>query len=933
MMLRHPRFVVRQSTRRHASTTEAAKDTTVKSKEAVSNASSKTSQGLSRVTSSAGPAVSGAAQGVSKAIGNIGGRTGRIISFVQSMIPPALYYGKVGFELSKLVFRGQKMSPPDLAAFQKYTQPFINAIRNPSSLLNRTTNTAGAMSPEGILSRMRNVNMQQLMSAGVVGVEVIGFFTRRYYVQQTKSTKSLRFHVCDRRFSEAAIILYPLGQLLKTKRMEMFKLLTRSSKIQKSNTGYKHSSSHHIPSNGIPDHLPQDFKNDDIFPSIKKARSRGIKRKRNGWEEKHDDGITEQLDPSKKVISSISLEHQTTDNQDGAGDKLLNVNATQSTNVVNPDLDWGERWRTLKKHKLKVTILGHISWPQNDHHNKKMRLDTAALGKIAHPQISPQPLTSFTQLRSKYGISKRLAANLDAQGYREPTEVQMGSLPLLLGTDEDRGLNARWNKKSELDLLTIAPTGSGKTLAFMIHVLHGLLANRQAEREAKEGQSPERRVQALIIAPTHELADQIVNEGRKLASGTGVRISGVSKGMRLHPYLVGSKDSETLDTTKDNTFRHANDFLVKADILVSTPLLVLHAISANQSGAGRLPEIRFLVLDEADVLLDPLFREQTLGIWTACTNASLQTSLWSATIGSSIEALAQAFILDRRRNLAPLSTPLQHHIVRLIVGLKDSAVPIVTHRLVYTASEQAPAADGLSLQPPFLVFTQTVSRAIALHSELLYDIPLEAGGSSRIAVLHSELSDTARSNVMAGFRKGEIWLIVTTDLLSRGVDFRGLNGVVNYDIPNTGASYVHRAGRTGRQGREGGVVVTLYTKEDIPYVKNVANVIAASQRAREKHVVADKHGEGVQKWLLDALPNVSKKMKKEMKRKGVEGRRVPTEAAGGKSARKMRISTKSGYERRIENKRKGAVDGSRKRLLREEAKGGLQDEEWEGFDD
>ena len=733
--------------------------------------------------------------------------------------------------------------------------------------------------------------------------------------------------------------------------MDMFKLLTRSSKIQKSNPGSKHPSSHHIPSNGIPDHLPQDFKNDIAFPSNKQARSRGIKRKRNGWKEKHDDGLIEQSDTSKEVASSIFREDQTINNEYGAGDEVLGVNAgvnaAQSTNVVNPDLDREKRWRTLKKHKLKVTILGDVSWPQNDHHNKQMRLDTAAVGKIAYSQISPQPLTSFKQLRSKYGISKRLAANLDAQGYREPTEVQMGSLPLLLGTDEDRGLNAQWNEKSELDLLTIAPTGSGKTLAFMIHVLHGLLANRQAEREAKTGQSPERRVQALIIAPTHELADQIVNEGRKLASGTGVKISGVRKGMRLHPHLVGSKDIETLDTTKDDTFRHTNEFLVKADILVSTPLLFLHAISANQSGAVRLPDIRFLVLDEADVLLDPLFREQTLGIWTACTNASLQTSLWSATIGSSIEALAQAFILDRRRNLAPLSTTLQHHIVRLVVGLKDSAVPIVTHRLVYAASEQgkllalrqmlhpsgAPAADGLSLQPPFLVFTQTVSRAIALHSELLYDIPLEAGGSSRIAVLHSELSDTARSNAMAGFRKGEIWLIVTTDLLSRGVDFRGLNGVVNYDIPNTGASYVHRAGRTGRQGREGGVVVTLYTKEDIPYVKNVANVIAASERAREKHVVADKHGEGVQKWLLDALPNVSKKTKKEMKRKGVEGRRVTTEAAGGKSARKMRISTKSGYERRMENKRKGAVDGSRKRLLREEEKGGLQGEEWEGFDD
>ncbi|CAF9918997.1 hypothetical protein IMSHALPRED_004494 [Imshaugia aleurites] len=177
MMLRHTRFIARQTTRRHASTTEAAKDTAAKSKETASNATSKASQGLSKVTSSAGPAASGAAQRVSKAIGNIGGRTGRMISFVQSWVPPTLYWSKVGFELSKLVFKGQKMSPPDLAAFQRYTQPVINAIRNPAGLLNHTTDTASSMSPEGILSRIRNVNGQQLVSAGVIGAEVLGFFT------------------------------------------------------------------------------------------------------------------------------------------------------------------------------------------------------------------------------------------------------------------------------------------------------------------------------------------------------------------------------------------------------------------------------------------------------------------------------------------------------------------------------------------------------------------------------------------------------------------------------------------------------------------------------------------------------------------------------------------------------------------------------------
>lgn len=728
----------------------------------------------------------------------------------------------------------------------------------------------------------------------------------------------------------------------------MFKLLTRSSNIQNPAPASKFSSSHHIPSNGFSGQPQQDSENGYALFSNEKAKSRGTKRKRNGVKEKHDDGILGQLDFFRGgAASSVSSENQAIENGNGAVIRKLDVQGAQSTDPVIPDLDEDERWRTLKKHKLKITILGDASGFQSSYHDKPTRTNAATVGKNAHPQISPRPLTSFIQLRSKYGISKRLAENLDAQGYTKPSEVQMGSLPLLLGTDEDRGLSARRDKRSktqskaEIDLLTIAPTGSGKTLGFMIHVLHGLLESRQAQKETKAGGRSVHRVQALIIAPTHELADQIVNEGRKLASGTGVKISGLRKGMRLHPESVGLKDSETLEGAKDDTSGgHKNESLVKTDVLVSTPLLFLHAISAKLSGAAPLPDIRFLILDEADVLLDPLFRQQTLGIWAACTNASLRTSLWSATIGSSIESLAQTFILDRRRNLGLTSSSTsQHYIVRLVVGLKDSAIPNVTHRLVYAASEQgkllalrqllhpsaAPAADAPSLQPPFFVFTQTISRAIALHSELLYDIPLEAGGSSRIAVLHSDLSDTARSNIMAGFRKGEIWIIITTDLLSRGVDFRGLNGVVNFDIPNTGASYVHRVGRTGRQGREGGVAVTLYTKEDIPYVKNVANVIAASERAMKKH------GEGMQKWLLDALPNVSKKTRKEIKRKGVESRRTIAEAAEGKGARKMRISTKSGYDRRLENKKKGSVNGSRKRLVQEE-ESGLEEVEWEGID-
>ena len=732
--------------------------------------------------------------------------------------------------------------------------------------------------------------------------------------------------------------------------MDMFKLLTRSSKIQKPAPAPKESSNRHIPSNGFLGHPKHAIGHDAILHE--QAKSRGIKRKRNRLEGKHNDGILGHSDVFEEGAQhSASSKTQTPNNKEEDIIRNSDVLSAQIQTSVTPNRREEDFRRTLKEHKLKITVLNSVSELHHSHRARQRGTHSATVGKKAHPQVLPQPLTSFTQLRSKYGISRRLAENLAGQGYTKPSEVQIGSLPLLLGTDEDSGLcPSRFEKgegesRSDIDLLTIAPTGSGKTLSFIIHLLHGILESRKVQRVTKADTRPEHQVQALIIAPTHELADQIVNEGRKLASGTGVKVSGLRKGMRLHPELVGVKHVDTLECVKDHSSRgYGNDFLVKTDIVVSTPLVFLHAISADQSVTVPLPDVRFLVLDEADVLLDPIFRDQTLAIWTACTNSSLCTSFWSATIGSSIESLVQTFILDRRRSLGlSRSSSSQHYIVRLVVGLKDSAIPNVAHRIIYAASEQgkllalrqllhpsgARAADAPSLQPPFLVFTQTIARAIALHSELLYDIPPEAGGSSRVAVLHSDLSDTTRSNVMARFRRGEIWILITTDLLSRGVDFRGLNGVVNYDIPNTGASYVHRIGRTGRQGREGGIAVTLYTKEDVPYIKNVANVIAVSERIKEKHILDDSHGEGMEKWLLDTLPNVSKKSKKEVRRKGVESRRVTAEGVGAFGARKMRISTKSGYDRRLENKRKGAVTAIRKK----EEGSGLDDVKWEGIDD
>ncbi|KAK7397546.1 ATP synthase subunit G atp20 [Neonectria punicea] len=158
-MLRSP--VLRLATRRSESTaaqkaTEAARDTASKAKE-----------GLSRVTTAAGPAIAGAAKGLTTALGKVGGRTGKVISFVERQIPLVVYYSKVGLEVGKIVFHGQKMSPPSAATFQTYYQNLLQSIQNRSF----------TQSSQNLIQSARNISTPQLAAGGVVVAELLGFFT------------------------------------------------------------------------------------------------------------------------------------------------------------------------------------------------------------------------------------------------------------------------------------------------------------------------------------------------------------------------------------------------------------------------------------------------------------------------------------------------------------------------------------------------------------------------------------------------------------------------------------------------------------------------------------------------------------------------------------------------------------------------------------
>ncbi|KAI1191787.1 mitochondrial ATP synthase g subunit-domain-containing protein [Nemania serpens] len=159
---------------------QTASTTASKAAASASEYASKAQEGLSKVSSAAGPAIAGAARGVANSLSKVGGRTARAVAFVEKQVPTVVYYSKVGAEVAKIVFRGQKMSPPSVETFQTY---FQNVWKNPTSLLQSASQVVSetaaktAQQPGSILSRIQNVNRAQLAAAGVVAAECLGFFT------------------------------------------------------------------------------------------------------------------------------------------------------------------------------------------------------------------------------------------------------------------------------------------------------------------------------------------------------------------------------------------------------------------------------------------------------------------------------------------------------------------------------------------------------------------------------------------------------------------------------------------------------------------------------------------------------------------------------------------------------------------------------------
>jgi len=350
----------------------------------------------------------------------------------------------------------------------------------------------------------------------------------------------------------------------------------------------------------------------------------------------------------------------------------------------------------------------------------------------------------MTQSFAALGVSEPVVGALSRLGIESPFAVQSLVLPDAL---------------AGVDILAASPTGSGKTLAFGIPMV---------ERTAGAGRNPS----ALVLVPTRELASQIVVDLQPLAASRGLRIAALYGGTSVGGQAARARG---------------------AHILVATPGR-LHDLLERRLVS--LAQVRVLVLDEADRMLDMGFRPQVDRILEQVPQ-NRQTMLFSATLEGPVADLARTYTVNASR----FTTGAQVDSGRGDVGHEFVAVTAEDklERLVEQLGRERKLA---------LVFVRTKHGADRLARKLKRDHDLHA------AVMHGNISQNARERALWQFESGRVSTLIATDVAARGLDVDEITHVINFDPPHTDDDYVHRIGRTGRAGRTGtGVTLVLPEQE------------------------------------------------------------------------------------------------------------------------
>ncbi|GAB3009852.1 DEAD/DEAH box helicase [Niabella terrae] len=339
---------------------------------------------------------------------------------------------------------------------------------------------------------------------------------------------------------------------------------------------------------------------------------------------------------------------------------------------------------------------------------------------------------------TEFGFEEQLMEGIDASNYETATPIQEKSIPYIL---EGR------------DLLAFAQTGTGKTAAFLLPLINRIMTQGSADNG----------ISALIVVPTRELAIQIEQHLEGLSYFTNVSSIAV----------YGGGDG-------NNFIQEKKALSSGADIVVCTPGKMMAHI---RMGYVKLQTLKYLVLDEADRMLDMGFHDDIMFIIKHLPEKR-QNLLFSATMAPKIKTLAKRLLLDPAEVSIAMSKPPEKIVQRAYLVYDEQKIPLISHLL----SEKQ--YRGV------LIFCSSKLNVKHLTRDLRR-VGIKAGE------IHSDLDQEQREEVLIKYKNGSLGVLVATDILSRGIDMDNIDLIINFDVPHDGEDYVHRIGRTARAEAEG----------------------------------------------------------------------------------------------------------------------------------
>ena len=361
-----------------------------------------------------------------------------------------------------------------------------------------------------------------------------------------------------------------------------------------------------------------------------------------------------------------------------------------------------------------------------------------------------------------FNLNPKVLSGVRAQGYIDPTPIQAQSIPAVM---EGR------------DLIGLAQTGTGKTAAFVLPVLHRLM------------EFPRGRVNALIVSPTRELAEQTCENINVLGKYTGLRAISIYGGVGADAQLRGIRRG--------------------SELIVACPGRLLdHVLKGNLD----LSHVEVLIIDEADRMFDMGFLPDIRTI-VKCLTKPRQTLLFSATMPPDIRKLVLEVLRD------PVEVKIGH--AAPVESVSHALYPVKPHLKTPLLKELLRTSDTDSV----IVFARTKHRVERVAQQL-------QRSGYKVAALQGDMSQWQRQEAMDGFRSGSLKILVATDIAARGLDILSITHVINYDMPDTTDAYTHRIGRTGRVNNTG-EAYTLVTNEDKEMIRALERIFKKPLETRQ----------------------------------------------------------------------------------------------------